>query len=175
MIYYNDGIVLIRELREADAEYFAAEECAQGWESSPERYQIRLKDSAEGRCVALAAEYDGTPAGNINLYFETTGGPFRDKGYPVIVDLGVLEKFRRRGIGKRLMDMAEAIASERSDTVCLAVGLHDGYGAAQRLYAKRGYVPDGSGIWYGDHPAWAYDESYPIDDDLVMWMSKKLR
>ena len=47
MIYYNDGIVLIRELREADAEYFAAEECAQGWESSPERYQIRLKDSAE--------------------------------------------------------------------------------------------------------------------------------
>ena len=26
------------------------------------------------------------------------------------------------------------------------MGLHSGYGPAQRLYARRGYVPDGSGV-----------------------------
>lgn len=31
------------------------------------------------------------------------------------------------------------MAAETSDTVCLGVGLHSGYGAAQRMY-----VPDGS-------------------------------
>ena len=30
----------------------------------------------------------------------------------------------------------------------LGVGLHPGYGAAQRLYIKQGYVPDGSGVWF---------------------------
>jgi len=33
----------------------------------------------------------------------------------------------------------EELAAETSDTVCLGVGLHSGYGAAQRMY-----VPDGS-------------------------------
>lgn len=34
------------------------------------------------------------------------------------------------------------MAAETSDTVCLGVGLHSGYGAAQRMYVLRGYVPD---------------------------------
>ena len=45
------------------------------------------------------------------------------------------------------MDAAEALASEASDVVCIGVGMYPGYGAAQRLYVKRGYVPDGSGLW----------------------------
>jgi hypothetical protein len=38
------------------------------------------------------------------------------------------------------MDAAERIAREQADTVCLEVGLHSGYGSAQRMYVKRGYV-----------------------------------
>lgn len=37
---------------------------------------------------------------------------------------------------------------EYSSTICLGVGLHYGYGAAQRMYVKRGYIPDGSGVWF---------------------------
>lgn len=44
------------------------------------------------------------------------------------------------------MDIAEKIAFERSDEVCIGVGLHGGYGSAQRMYVKRGYIPDGSGV-----------------------------
>jgi GNAT superfamily N-acetyltransferase len=90
------------------------------------------------------------------------------------VDFGVLEKFRRKGIGTRLMDVAEQIASEKADTVTLAVGLHSGYGSAQRMYVKRGYIPDGSGVWYDTSPAVPY-QNYCNDDSLLLYFSKKLR
>ena len=89
------------------------------------------------------------------------------------MDFNVLEKFRRNGVGTVLLDVAEKIAAEYSDTVYLGVGLHSGYGSAQRLYVKRGYVPDGSGVWYGDKVCNPYSACVN-DDDLVLYLSKKL-
>ena len=83
----------------------------------------------------------------------------------------MLEKYRKNGIGIRLMDVAEQLARAYGPAVCLGVGLHSGYGGAQRLYAKRGYLPDGSGVWYRD----AVCEPYAIcrnDDDLILYLSK---
>ena len=67
----------------------------------------------------------------------------------------------------------EALAAETSDTVCLGVGLHSGYGAAQRMYVLRGYVPDGSGVWYEGR---VWDQYAPCvnDDELNLFLSKKL-
>lgn len=96
------------------------------------------------------------------------------KGYPEIVDFGVLEKYRRHGIGTILMDAAEEIAAAYADTVYLGVGLHSGYGNAQRMYIKRGYIPDGSGVWYQDKICSPY-EACTNDDDLVLYLSRKLR
>ena len=53
-------------------------------------------------------------------------GALGGKGYPEIVDFNVLEKFRNKGVGTKLMDIAEQIAAEYSDTVYLGVGLHSG-------------------------------------------------
>lgn len=85
----------------------------------------------------------------------------------------MLEKYRKRGIGSKLMDVAEQIASEYSDTVCLGVGLHAGYGSAQRMYVKRGYIPDGTGVWYQDAVC-GQNADCRNDDDLVLYFSKKL-
>jgi hypothetical protein len=71
------------------------------------------------------------------------------------------------------MDEAERIASRYADTVCLSVGLHEGYGSAQRMYVRRGYVPDGTGAWYRGEPCTPYSD-YPVDDDLVLHLYKKL-
>lgn len=62
----------------------------------------------------------------------------------------------------------EALAAVTSDTVCLGVGLHSGYGAAQRMY-----VPDGSGVWYEGR---VWDQYAPCvnDDELNLFLSKKL-
>lgn len=85
----------------------------------------------------------------------------------------MLEKFRERGVGSRLMDAAETIAARYADTVYLGVGLHSGYGAAQRMYVKRGYIPDGSGVWYKDRVCESYTPC-ENDDDLVLYLSKRL-
>lgn len=105
--------------------------------------------------------------------YKEPGGPFAGTGWPYIVDFAVLERVRGRGVGSALMDAVEALAAETSDTVCLGVGLHSGYGAAQRMYVLRGYVPDGSGVWYEGH---VLEQYVPCvnDDELNLFLSKKL-
>lgn len=173
MIYYQDEHILIRNLQQSDARIITEEEIAQGWHADIKKYEMRLKDQSEGRSISLAAEYLGQVAGYINLYPDSKWGAFAGR-YPEIVDFGVLEKYRRNGIGSKLMDIAEQLAAGYSDTVYLGVGLHSGYGSAQRMYVKRGYIPDGSGVWYGENVCEPYTDCRN-DDDLVLYFSKKLR
>ena len=76
-----------------------------------------------------------------------------------------------KGIGSRLMDAAEKEASRISGMVYLAVGVHSGYGPAQRMYVKRGYNFDGSGVWYKGKQLEQY-AACTNDDDLLLFMSK---
>ena len=71
------------------------------------------------------------------------------------------------------MDVAEELAKKKSDYVSLAVGLHNVYGSAQRMYVKRGYIPDGSGVWYNGKILEPYS-SCVNDDDLILYFSKCL-
>lgn len=174
MIFYTDDTILIRNMIESDVRTLADGEIAQGWGDTTEKHRMRLRDQEAGRCIPLAAEYHGQVAGYINVYHRAEHGPFAGKDWPEIVDFGVLEKFRRNGVGGKLMDAAEKIAAEESSVVCLGVGLHSGYGSAQRMYVQRGYVPDGSGVWYRDEVCRPYGACCN-DDDLVLYLSKKLR
>lgn len=173
MVFYSENGIRIRNMEEADAEVITAEEIAQGWNADKEKYEMRLRDQKDGKAIALVAEYEGQAAGYINVYPNSSWGAFGGMGYPEIVDFGVLEKYRRRGIGSRLMDAAEKIAAGYSDRVYLGVGLHSGYGSAQRMYVKRGYIPDGSGVWYGESVCEPYGNCCN-DDDLVLYFSKEL-
>ena len=174
MIYDRDNDLTIRDMEEPDAQAFTDGEIAQGWHADISKFLGRLKDRAEGRCVSLTAEYRGAPAGYVHVYLSGLGGPFAGQGLPEIVDFAVLEKYRRLGIGGRLMDAAEKIAGRYADTVWLGVGLHSGYGSAQRMYVRRGYVPDGSGVWYCGKPCVPYETACTVDDGLVLYLSKKL-
>ncbi len=171
--YPNKNLV-IRRMQKSDAQKITEEEIAQGWDATVEKYEMRLLHQSEGRSAAFVAEYHGNVAGYINLYYHAEKGAFAEQGYPEIVDFGVLEKYRNKGIGSRLMDIAERTASVYSDYVCLGVGLYGGYGSAQRMYVKRGYVFDGSGVWYQDKICEPYAECCN-DDDLILYMSKRLK
>lgn len=173
--YGTFGKIHVRNLRSYDPEIFAREEVKQGWlDASPEKLEMRLRDNVSGKAVCLAADYEGEPAGYVSVYPYCMNGALGGKGLPEIVDFAVLEKFRNKGVGTKLMDIAEQIAAEYSDTVYLGVGLHSGYGAAQRIYVKRGYVPDGSGVWYGDKVCNPYSACVN-DDDLNLYLYKKLK
>lgn len=174
MIYYECGNILIRDLVPSDAQIITDEEVAQGWYQTIDKYEMRLRHQAEGMSVSLVAEYQGKVAGYINVYPNSEWGSFANQGYPEIVDFGVLEKYRKNGIGSKLMDVAEEIAAGYSDMVYLGVGLHNGYGSAQRMYVKRGYIPDGNGVWYGDTVCPQYADCCN-DDDLVLYLSKRLK
>ena len=176
MIYFQSNDIVIRDFVESDAQIITDEEIAQGWVNQKiDKYLNRLKDRNDGKCFSLAAEYQGNVAGYVNVYPNSQWGALGGRGYAEIIDFGVLEKYRKNGIGSKLMDVAEQIASKYADTVYLGVGLHRDYGSAQRMYVKRGYIPDGSGVWYGGKPCTPYDSIYTVDDDLLLWMSKKLR
>ena len=174
MIYYQDKELVIRDMEEADGTVFVEEFTAQGWHPSLDYYQKRMQERAEGKCAALTAEYQGKQAGYVYLFLVTEEGPFAGKGWPIIVDFNVLKKYQRKGIGGRLMDAAEQIAGQYADTVCLGVGLCEAYGSAQRMYVKRGYIPDGSGVWYQDRQCVQYETVCTVDDDLVLFLYKKL-
>lgn len=175
MIYYQDDVLIIRDMEAADAQILNDEYTAQGWHPDIDYYHMRMREHAEGKCVALTAVYQGHPAGAVYVYFSAQEGPFKGKGWPEIVDFGVLQKYQRKGIGNRMMDTAEQIASQHADTVCLGVGLCREYGTAQRMYVKRGYIPDGSGVWYQNKQCVQYETVCTIDDDLVLFLSKSLR
>ncbi len=174
MIYYNVNDIVVRDMIDTDPEIITHEEHLQGWvHQKVEKYTQRLKDVAEGKCVALVAEYKGNIAGYFNVYPNSAGGSFGGKGLPELVDFGVLAKYRRHGIGNVLMQVAEDIAKRYSDTVYLGVGLHRDYGSAQRLYIKRGFIPDGTGLWWNGKNLEPYADM-KNDDEAAIYMSKKI-
>lgn len=174
MIYYQDEALTIRTMAPGDPAEINRGELEQGYPDMEGKYNMRLEDMRENRCVALVAEYHGVVAGYNHLYFKAQDGPFAGQKICEIVDFGVLEKYRCCGVGTKLMDIAEQIAAQYGDTVCLRVGLHSGYGSAQRMYVKRGYIPDGSGVWYEDKVCGPY-QACVNGDSLVLYFSKKIR
>lgn len=144
-----------------------------GWNKPRALFERYLDEQQSGRRLAFVAEADGRPAGYVTLVRRSAYAHFQELGIPEIVDLNVLPVFQRRGIGTRLLDRAEEKASEMARRVGIAVGLHPGYNAAQRLYALRGYVPDGRGVTYKNHYLNEGD-NVPLDDHLTLNLIKAL-
>ncbi len=72
------------------------------------------------------------------------------------------------------MDETEQPVFLVSSLVGIGVGLTVDYGAAQRIYVKRGYIPDGCGLMTSGHPV-AYFQSILVDDDLRLYFTKNLK
>ncbi len=169
----QEETVRIRPMAEGDIARLA--DAFQNWGGGKGRalFTGYFAEQGAGERDVFIAEADGALAGYVTLVWRAQDGPFAGQDIPEIKDFNVLAPFRRRGIGGRLMDAAEARAGERGPAVCIGVGLYRDYGPAQRMYVKRGYVPDGSGVWYGAEQV-APGRSVPVDDDLALYFSKRL-
>lgn len=164
----------LRALQEDDAETISRAFAEMGWSKPAEQYRRYAREQDAGEAVVLVAEREGAFAGYVKLVWRPDYPPLRDEGAPEIQDLNVVAAHRRRGVASALMDRAEALAAERSDRVGLGVGLHPGYNAAQVLYARRGYIPDGLGVtWRGE--SIREGDTVVADDDLVLHLVKDLR
>lgn len=166
--------IRIREMVESDCSVIADAFTPQGWDKPVSQYLRYWLESRDGKRVVLLAEHEGEFAGYVTIVWESDYPPFLEAGIPEIVDFNVLVKFRRLKIGTALMDEAERRIVLRSPIAGLGVCMHVGYGPAQRLYARRGYAPDGRGIFnHGDYPD--YGVQVKIDDDLGLYLTKQLR
>jgi len=142
------NVAQIRLLDVTDPETISAAFKDIGWGKPVAQYQKYLAEQAAGTRICLVATVDGQFAGYVTVNWTPTYAAFLELGIPEIQDLNVLPAFRRRGIGTLLLDGAEREIALRSSVAGIGVGLHPGYNQAQRLYAKRGYVPDGRGVTY---------------------------
>ncbi|WP_211748634.1 GNAT family N-acetyltransferase [Paenibacillus sp. Marseille-Q4541] len=166
--------IILRELNERDAEVISKSFKEQGWQKPVELYVRYLDEQRNGDRISIIAEVDGAFAGYVNVLWDSYYPSFKEQGIPEINDFNVLIKFRRQGIGSKLMDKAEELIKERSDVAGIGVGLFTDYGNAQILYANRGYVPDGKGIHNGERYITNGDQ-VTIDDDVALYLTKKLR
>ena len=172
-IFYSDDILTVRSMLPEDAKTIYDTYFSYGWHPDIKNYEDYYKEQLENKRIVFIAEYNGKVSGLCTLVLEPSEGPWAGKGYPEIVDLCVFFDVHNKGIGSRLLDAAESEAAKISDMVFLAVGVHSGCGPAQRMYVKRGYNFDGSGVWYKNKQLEQYAPCVN-DDDLLLFMSKQL-
>lgn len=124
--------------------------------------------------ITLCAFHDTIIAGFCILNFRPVYAPFKKFSIPEIQDLNTHPDFRRKGVGRSLIEECEVLAKEQgAQDIGLGVGLHAGYGNAHRLYVKMGFIPDGQGVVY-DAEGVQPNDIRPVDDELCLMMVKSL-
>jgi len=166
--------LLIRLLESDDIPEIAKAFRQLGWDKPALQYERYLMEQVlEIRDVYIAFTEERF-VGYLTICWISSYEPFRREKIPEIVDFNVLPKFRRQGIGTQLMDKAESEIAKVSPIAGIGVGMTPDYGAAQKLYVLRGYVPDGRGLHYKGHYI-KYGEEITVDDNLALHLTKELK
>jgi GNAT superfamily N-acetyltransferase len=133
-----------------------------------------LHEQGHQRRLLLVAESNAVLAGYVQMIWNPEYAPFRALAIPEIQDLNIIPQWRRQGLGRLMVEHCEAQARAAGKTeVGIGVGLYARFGAAQRLYVKMGYIPDGAGICYDEIPV-KLGELRAIDDFLTLKLIKTL-
>jgi GNAT superfamily N-acetyltransferase len=129
-------------------------------------------DDAETSFVLAYAGAE--PVGTVTIRWNPHYPPFREASVPFIQNIEIRYDLRGQGYGSRVLAAVEGLISERSPKAGICVALHDDYGPAQRLYARRGYIPDGRGACHRFTPLQRGD-AITLGDDHLLWLVKDLR
>lgn len=143
-----------------------------GWHKPASLFHDYLKEQSHNERFVWVAFKQKHFVGYVTLKVHSAYVPFANQNIPEIKDLNVLPTYQHQGIGTKLMDEAEAKAYQLNAIVGIGVGLSADYGNAQKLYVKRGYIPDGKGITYL-HESVKWGVTYKVDDDLLLWFTKE--
>lgn len=164
---------MIRQATDADLAALETVAAAMGTTHEDGYFARCLQEQTDGNRTVLVADSDnGYLTGYVQLIWSPIYTPFKRLGIPEIQDLNVIPAARRQGIGEQLVIACEDLARTRgTGSIGIGVGLHAAFGAAQRLYIRRGYMPDGAGACYDDVPVRPY-EMRPVDDQLTIKLVK---
>jgi len=167
-------MIKIREMKAEDCMLISLAFKKQNWDKPVEQYQQYLFNQKKGLQSLYVAFIDNIFVGYLVICWHSTYHYFNEQNIPEIIDLNVLEEYQQRGIASQLLDYAEKQIFKNFEVAGIGVGLTEDYGKAQRLYIKRGYLPDGRGLMKNNHPV-SYGQSVEADDDLVLYFTKTLK
>lgn len=162
----------IRVFEPKDIPLLVTEFTRNRWHKPQSTFDLYWHEQNTNERFMWVAFYNEQIAGYVTLKWESSYQSFKEQHIPEIMDLNVLPPYRNKGIGTGLLEVAEQLASTRSQVVGLGVGLYNDYGNAQKLYIKKGYIPDGLGVTY-NYQLVIPGDSAPVDDDLVLWFTKQ--
>lgn len=166
-----DEDLILRNIEEGDCEELAKTFSNHAYKVA-QIYKAFLEENYKGKSDTIVACYKGKLVGYATIVWESTYEAFEEEGIPEIKDIEVLDGYRQKGIASKLMDILEERALERCEYCGVGIGLADTYEAAQSLYAKRGYNPDGRGVFYIEEKF--VHEGLEVDDRQALMMIKKL-
>ena len=137
-------------------------------------YERYLNWQREGECTFLIALLNGEIAGYVFVLHKDRWGSMAEALQPGLADLNVFPWNRRCGVGNALLEKAEEIAALYGDYLHLDVHVTATSGQAHRLYFRRGYLPDGKGVY---HKYKQYDAALGSVDpeDLTLLLIKQLK
>lgn len=136
-----------------------------------ERY---LEEQSNNKRIMVLAVSKGEILGYANLRTPSIYPLFIKQNIPEISDLNVCEEYRRNGYARRMINYLIRHAKEmRYTKIGIGVGLYSDYGAAQRLYIKMGFIPDGEGITSHNKQVIPGKNVF-VDDDLVLWFTRNI-
>lgn len=165
--------VTLRNLLETDCSPISQAFAAQGWDKPLAQYQRYYQEMQQGLKDVIVAEVDGQFAGYLNILWETDYPPFLAARIPEVSDFNVLKAYQRRGVGTILMDEAERRIARRSPVAGIGVCLTPDYGPAMILYVRRGYIPDGRGVYQNQRHC-QHGDLVVLDDELILYLTKNL-
>jgi predicted N-acetyltransferase YhbS len=165
--------IQIRQMNINDPTIISTAFKMQGWNKPIELFMDYFEEQKMNKRITLVAEINSIFTGYINILWNSYYQAFVKDNIPEIADFNVLIKYRNIGIGNKLMDKAEEIIKNRVNYVGIGVGLYSDYGSAQKMYVKRGYIPDGKGICKNNSYV-KPGETVIIDDNVILYFIKKL-
>jgi GNAT superfamily N-acetyltransferase len=168
--------MIIREMQERDVEPLVERFCFP-WstpEQTEKKWKLYYAEQEKGIRTVYLIEEQHQIAGYGSLLFESNYPDFNANEIPEIHDVWVHQDQRGKGFGSALLAHVESAAKKLGySSIGLGVGLYRDYGHALRIYVDNGYLPDGKGATYQLKPV-TPGESYPMDDELLLWFIKTL-
>jgi GNAT superfamily N-acetyltransferase len=164
----------LRIATNADIDEVIALACRHFFSGSEDEARNNLGPFDENDTSFIIAFEVDAPVAVVTIRWKPNYPPFKEAGIPFIQNIEVQYDLRGKGYGNRVMEAIERHIAQRASKAGICVALFDDYGPAQRLYAKRGYVPDGRGACHRFTPL-QRGQTITLDDDHLIWLVKDLQ
>lgn len=171
---WPDSVISVREIQAEDVAAISAVDGVRAWHGGEAKWSGYFRQHLCGERITIVAQAAGALIGYASMVWRSQHRPFAQAGIPEVQDMVVADTYRRQGAATTMIVALEMRARAAGHSVVgIGFGLYADYGPAQKLYVRRGYIPDGAGVTWNNQLVVGGDP-VRLDDDLVLWLTKEI-